>query len=706
MHKIWVSAFLAVLLTACDNAAVEAPSASADDESSATPGLNQDWPVHGGTTNEQRFSPLDRINRQTVADLKPAWYVDFDTNRAQEATPIVIDGVLYTSTAWSKVYAVNAKTGEQIWYYDPKVPGVAGYKACCDVNNRGLAVQGGKVFLATLDGRMQALDAATGELLWSTMTVDETKNYTITGAPRVMKGKVLVGNAGGEFGVRGYVSAYDTETGALAWRFYVVPGDPAQEPDGAASDRAMAEIALPTWAGKWYEYGGGGTVWDAIVYDEELDQVYVGTGNGSPWSRRQRSAGQGDNLFLSSVLALDPDTGEYLWHYQESPGDSWDYTSVQPMMLMDLTIGGEARKALLHAPKNGFFYVLDRLTGKVISANPFVPTSWATHVDLATGRPAIAANAFYDDGPFLGTPSAGGGHNWSPWSFSPRTGLVYFQAQEAYLRYQDDPNWEYSPTAFNIGQLRTPELAAEDARNSPPFKSYVLGWDPVENKERMRIDGRGGGVLATAGDLLFQARGTTPGELVAFDAVTGEQVWSYPLPNSGAAAPISYAVDGEQFIAIPLGRNIFGGNDIDARMPQPGRLVAFKLGGTATLPEPPPPAGPANPPSETFADDVVRAGELIYFDHCSRCHGNATRGPNILPDLRRSAALTNPALWRAIVLDGALLPRGMIGWSDFMDATQVESIRAFVGREAVRLAQQQAAAAPAAPAPETAHDPH
>ena len=389
------------------------------------------WPVHGGTTSEQRFSPLAQINKDTIADLKPAWYVEFDTNRGQEATPIVVDGVLYTTTAWSKVYAVDAKTGERVWYYDPKVPGIAGYKACCDVNSRGLAVAGGKVFVATLDGRLIALDQKTGTPLWSTVTVDQTQSYTITGAPRVIKNKVLIGNSGAELGVRGYVSAYDMESGELSWRFYVVPGDPAKGPDGAASDEAIEKLARPTWFGdKYYEYGGGGTPWDAIVYDEELDQVYVGTGNGSPWSRRQRSEGKGDNLFLSTVLALNPDTGAYIWHYQESPGESWDYTSVQPMMLVDLTIAGTPRKALLHAPKNGFFYVLDRHTGKVISANNFVPVNWATSVDVATGRPAITANAFYDDGPFFATPTGSGAHNWSPWSFSPRTGLVYFQAQE------------------------------------------------------------------------------------------------------------------------------------------------------------------------------------------------------------------------------------------------------------------------------------
>jgi quinohemoprotein ethanol dehydrogenase len=648
------------------------------------------WPVHGGTTQEQRFSPLTQIDKDTIADLRPAWFVEFDTNRGQEATPIVVDGVLYTTTAWSKVYAVNAKTGERLWYFDPKVTGATGYKACCDVNSRGPAVADGKVFVAALDGRLIALDAKTGAELWSTVTVDQSQPYTITGAPRYVKGKVVIGNSGAELGVRGYVSAYDAASGELAWRFYVVPGDPKKGPDGAASDDALERIALPTWFGKWYEYGGGGTVWDAIVYDEDLDQLYVGTGNGSPWNRHYRSDGQGDNLFLSSILALDPDTGEYLWHYQESPGESWDFTSVQPMMLADLTIAGEPRKALLHAPKNGFFYVLDRRTGKVISANNFVPVNWATHVDLATGRPAIAANAYYDDGPFVGTPTGAGAHNWSPWSYSTRTGLVYFQAAESWLRYADDPDWVYVAGGYNTGIDRGPDQTPATGPNVPPPQAYVLAWDPVANKERWRIDGRGGGVLATAGDLLFQGKSGKTGELVAYDATNGEKVWSYATPNPIVAAPISYSVDGEQFIAFVSGRGFYGADDRNAHTPQPGRLIAFKLGGAATLPDGPLPPPPARPPDETFADDVVRAGELLYFDHCGRCHGTATRSLNIIPDLRRSATLGNAELWRAIVIDGTLTDRGMVSFAQFVDAPQAESIRAYVARQAVALAQEDA----------------
>jgi quinohemoprotein ethanol dehydrogenase len=674
---------------ACSSRDPEESAATATPAAASPAAVRDDWPMHGRTSDEQRFSPLAEINRTTVADLKPAWFVELDTNRGQEATPIVVNGVLYTTTAWSKVYAVNAKTGERLWYYDPKVPGETGYKACCDVNSRGPAVADGKVFVATLDGRLQALDAASGALLWSTVTVDQSQPYTITGAPRYVKGKVIIGNSGGEFGVRGYVSAYDAATGALAWRFYVVPGNPANGPDGAASDDALARLALPTWFGHWWDFGGGGTPWDAIVYDEELDQLYVGTGNGSPWSRHYRSEGKGDNLFLSSILALDPDTGAYLWHYQESPGESWDFTSVQPIMLVNLTIGGAPRKALLHAPKNGFFYVLDRVTGKVISANNFVPVSWASHVDLATGRPAIAANAYYDDGPFVGTPTGAGAHNWSPWSFSPRTGLVYFQAAESSQRYADKPGFVFVPGGYNTGIERGPDTPAAAVQNPTQPQAYVLAWDPVENKERWRIDGRGGGVLATAGDLLFQGKSGKTGELVAYDATDGRKLWSYPTPNPITAAPIAYRIDGEQYVAVVSGRGFYGADDRNAHTPQPGRIVAFKLAGTAVLPDGPKPPPPANPPSERFDDDVVKAGELLYYDYCGRCHGTATKSLNIIPDLRRSAALTSPELWRAIVIDGTLTDRGMVGWTKFIDASQAESIRAYVGRQAVLLAREE-----------------
>ncbi len=650
------------------------------------------WLTHGGTYTEQRFSTLTQINKDTLAQLAPAWYYEFDTYRSQEATPLVVDGVLYTTTAWSKAYALDAATGELLWSYDPQVPGPSGAKACCDVNSRGPALYEDKVIIATLDGRLIALDRATGTPVWSTQTIDQSTMLTITGAPRVVKDKVIIGNGGAEFGVRGYVSAYDAKTGALAWRFYVVPGDPAKGPDGAASDQALAEIATPTWFGRWYEMGGGGTPWDTIVYDAELDQLYVGTGNGSPWNRQIRSDGRGDNLFLASVLALDPDTGAYLWHYQEAPGDSWDFTSTQPMMLANLTIGGESRKVIMHAPKNGFFYVLDRSTGKVISASNFVPTYWATHVDIETGRPAIAANAYYDQGPFVGSPTGLGAHNWAPMSYSPLTGLVYFRASRSTQLYRHDPNFVFRPGLNNTGLDRSAPRPEESAlfEASPALSgSALLAWDPLVGAARWQVEGTGGGTLATAANLVFQGRGDGghTGELVAFDAASGERLWSHATPNFTPSGPITYSVGGEQYIAIMGGRGFSGGDDSQARARNPGRIFAFKLGGTATLPEGPGPAPPPNPPAETWPDDVVAAGSAHYTLLCSRCHGGAAHSLNIIPDLRRSAALTSPELWQQIVIGGALEPNGMISWRDFIDADGAESIRAYVAAQARTLAE-------------------
>jgi quinohemoprotein ethanol dehydrogenase len=655
------------------------------------------WLTHGGTYLEQRHSPLTEIDRSTIGRLAPAWYYEFDTYRGQEATPLVADGVLYTTSAWSKAYALNAATGELIWSYDPKVPGAAGAKACCDVNSRGPALYLDKLIIATLDGRLIALDRATGAEVWSTVTVDQTKMYTITGAPRVIKDKVVIGNAGAEFGVRGYVSAYDADTGELAWRFYVVPGDPAAGPDGAASDEALAEIAAPTWFGRWYEMGGGGTPWDAIVYDAELDQLYVGTGNGSPWNRQFRSDGRGDNLFLASVLALDPDTGAYLWHYQQAPGESWDFTSTQPMILADLTLDGTPRKVIMHAPKNGFFYVLDRQTGQVLSAESFVPTYWATHVDLETGRPAIVPNAYYDQGPFVGSPTGLGAHNWSPMSYNPLTGLVYFRASRASMIYRTDPDFVFREGLNNTGIYRGPPTAEDrllNATNPPLSGSALLAWDPIAGAARFEIEGTGGGVLTTASNLLFQGHGNVTGELIAFDATTGERLWSYETPNSMAPGPISYAVGGEQYIAVMAGRGFSGGNDADARARNPGRIFAFKLDGEATLPPGPGPAPPANPPEQIFPTALAEAGAEPYRVYCSRCHGGEARSLNIIPDLRRSAALANAALWSNIVVDGVLEQNGMIGWAEYFGREEAEAIRAYVAAQA-RALQQTEGAAPA-----------
>jgi quinohemoprotein ethanol dehydrogenase len=653
----------------------------------------QNWITHGGDWTERRFSTLDSINTQTVRHLKPAWYFDYDTTRGQEATPIVVDGVMYVSTAWSKVYALDAKTGAQVWFFDPQVPGAAGLPACCDIVNRGVAVYKGRIYVGTVDGRLIALDAATGKPVWSAVTTPVGTTYSITGAPRVARGKVFIGNAGSEFGGRGYVSAYDAENGRLVWRFYTVPADPAAKPDGAASDDALARIARPTWFGDWYRYGGGGHVWNAIVFDPDFDNVYLATGNGYPWNRTHRSAGKGDNLFLASIVAVDADTGRYKWHYQEVPGEEWDYDSVADMTLIDLPIEGQSRKVLLHAPKNGFFYVIDRANGHVLSARQYISgVNWATGVDLATGRPEIVEAARYKDAPWLGVPGGGGGHNWHPVAFSPATGLLYIPATESSTYYKALPEFQYEQGLPHIGINRDAMIHGPAGSPFAPAAAYLLAWNPVTQSEAWRANGRGNGVLATAGNLVFQGRSRTGllGELIAFRADNGERLWSYTTPNAIAAGPVTYSVDGEQYIAVSSGASSLSFN-AQPRVRTNGRMLAFKLNGSATLPPDPPVAPPANPPTQVAAKAVLDTGKDHYDLYCARCHGYDTQSANVIPDLRRSPMLTDPDAWRTVVLDGVLADRGMVSWSKYLSADDAEAVRAYVGEQARTLQQQERA---------------
>ena len=452
----------------------------------------ENWLVHGRTNSEQRFSPLQQVNDVTVNDLGLAWYVDLDTDRGQEATPIIVDGVMYSTSAWSKLQAVDAQTGVLKWQYDPEVSGIWNVRACCGVQNRGAAVWKGRVYFATLDGRLIALDAATGDLVWEVLTTDQAQSYTITGAPRIADGNIVIGNGGAEYGVRGYVTAYNLDTGEQAWRFYTVPGNPA---DGF--EDATQEMAAATWTGEWWVDGGGGTAWDSFAYDPELNLLYIGTGNGSPWSRAIRSPGGGDNLFLASIVAVNAASGEYVWHYQTVPGDTWDYTAVQHMVLADLAIDGEQRQVIMQAPKNGFYYVIDRVTGELISAENIMPVNWATHIDLESGRPVEVDGARYDE--TLATkkisPGAGGAHNWQPMSYSPLTGLVYIPAKQQPFIYRLNTEYERRSIGFNHG-VNNWDPFDEVAELAPEFgvddQGHLLAWDPGPPLEilqnHMKID--------------------------------------------------------------------------------------------------------------------------------------------------------------------------------------------------------------------------
>ena len=645
------------------------------------------WLTHGRTYSEQRFSPLNQINDQNVSKLALAWSFDLDTRRGEEATPIVVDGVMYFSTAWSKVFAVNAATGEKLWSYDPRVPPETAINACCDVVNRGVAVWRGKVYVGTLDGRLVALDAASGEPVWETLTIDPGTRYTITGAPRVVKGKVLIGNGGAELGVRGYVSAYDAETGKLAWRFFTVPGDPAKPAESPALAKAAA-----TWSGEWWKLGGGATVWDSIVNDPELDLLFIGTGNGTPWDRHARSPQGKDNLFTSSIVALKPDTGEYVWHYQEVPGDAWDYDAASPMILADITIDGATRRVLMQAPKDGFFYVLDRATGQVISAKPYTPVTWATGIDTASGRPIENAAARYDatGRPAPLAPGPLGGHSWHSVSYSPKTGLVYIPVQESSFLYKSDEHFQPHNLAFNVAV----DFVASGMPQDPAVKKSILdtvkghlaAWDPVQQKEMWRVDRPSpvnGGTLATAGNLVFQ--GTAQGTLEAFRADTGEMLWSADAQSGVIAPPVSYAVNGEQYIAVLAGwGGVFplatGEVALKAgRAQNVYRLLAFKLGGTANLP-PLPQSAPLqlNPPKQTATAATVKTGEALFQGYCSTCHGDVAVSGGVLPDLRYSALLGNATQWSDVVLGGSLKQFGMVSFSKELSKENSEAIRAYV----------------------------
>jgi PQQ-dependent dehydrogenase (methanol/ethanol family) len=650
---------------------------------------HDEWLLTGRTYADQRFSPLTQINTTTVAKLGLAWRHDFDTDRGQEATPVMIDGVLYTTTAWSKVYAFDARTGALLWSFDPKVDKQRGFSACCDVVNRGVAVWGGKVFVGVLDGRLIALDAKTGAPVWSTVTVDQSKPYTITGAPRVIKGRVLIGNGGSEYGVRGYLSAYDANTGALDWRFYTTP-NPAGKPDGAVSDAVLSQAARPTWGGGVPDSGGGGTVWDSISYDPDLNLVYFGVGNGSPWSAEKRSDGKSDNLFLSSIIAVNADTGAYVWHYQPTPDDNWDYDATQHLMLADLTIDGRPRKVLMQASKNGFFYVIDRASGKLISARNYVPTTWATGVDLATGRPIENADARFHEKPALVSPAPYGGHNWQPMAFDPAQGLVFIPAMEAAQVYGADPNFKHREGAWNLGLdmglWALPDDKAQLKAIKALLKGELIAWDPVRQEARWTVQHPhfwNAGVLATAGGLVFQ--GDAEGGLAAYESKTGKAVWRYEIGNGVIAAASTYAIDGEQYLAIMAGYG--GAAPLAAHWALPdrprlnGRLLVFKIGGTATAPAYPRPVEQKLDLTSVTAPGDPAAGMLLFHQNCLVCHSSNALG-RYLPDLKASPLITSADAFKSVVLDGALKTEGMVSFSHYLTPDQAEAIRAYIVKEA------------------------
>lgn len=649
------------------------------------------WMSYGRNYAEQRYSPLKQINTETVADLGLTWSFDFNTERGIEATSIVVDGVMYTTSSWSIVHALDARTGQHLWTYDPAIAREKIKHGCCDAVNRGVAVWEGQVFLGAFDGRLVALDAATGKVNWEVATVDTTLPYTITGAPRVVDGKVLIGNGGAEYGVRGFISAYDVTSGDMVWRFYTVPGNPEL---GFEND-AM-KMAAQTWKGQHWELGGGGgTVWDAMAHDPELDLLYFGVGNGTPWNREIRSPGGGDNLFLSSIVAVRPDTGEYVWHYQTTPGETWDYTATQHIMLADLEIDGEVRKVLMQAPKNGFFYVLDRTDGTLLSANNYININWASHVDMESGRPVEIDGARYIDSPYTVFPSYLGGHNWHPMSFSPETGLVYIPVLDFPASYGQPEDFLYRPGISNtgadgiIGSL--PDSQAERDAMRPLIKGRLLAWDPVTQKEAWRVEHNGawnGGTLATAGNLVFQ--GTADGKVVAFSADKGEPLWSFAAQTGVVAPAMTYTIDGEQYVSINVGWGgafalVFGEFVQAESMPNVSRVLTFKLGANGELPAVDwRPTVSFNPPEQTADAATIREGYGLYQDICMGCHGlNAVSGM-IIPDLRGSGWIHDVKGWNSVVMEGLFAKNGMAAFGEHITGEESEAIRAYIIQQAWR----------------------
>ncbi len=694
LHSLVPSAMaslLAALVCARDVAADHRADALRDD----TDGRN--WPAYGRTFSETHYSPLTEINDRTVARLGLAWSLDLHVSNSMTA-PLEIDGTLYVAAGYSIVHAVDARSGRLLWRYDPHVGRAARERLRTGWGIRGLAYAQGRLFVGTQDGRLLALNAATGRRLWSVQTLDAAPCAGISGPPRAYNGKVVIGFAGGDFcPVRGYVTAYDAEHGARLWRFFVVPGKPGAR-DGAASDDVM-EMAARTWTGEWWKYGGGGAVWNAMTYDPEFNRLYIGTGNGGPMNWKIRSPDGGDNLFVASVVALDADTGKYIWHYQTTPGDAWDYDSATDMTLATLDIDGRPRRVILHAAKNGFFYVIDRENGRLLSGRALGKVTWATGIDPQTGRPVEASNARYRDQDVLLWPSFEALHQWPPQSFSPITGLVYVPTVEMPSVYGDQgmdrAHWQPIPA--------TPEFAGfpDGGGDVPVGAGYSLlkAWDPRAGRNVWQVQTRGisnGGTLATAGGLVFQ--GLADGYLHAYSATTGQDLWSFFAGVAVTGVPISYSVAGRQYLTVTSGplngaTGAFGAISAqwgwDARI-HPRRLLTFALDAHAVLPPTPAPhtTVPIAAPDFQIDPTEAKAGAHEYV-RCTLCHGMAAVAGGNAPDLRASRVLLSHAAFAHVVREGALVDRGMPRFPELSDA-QLDAIRHYV--------RSQASAASARPA--------
>lgn len=682
-----IVAFLSVfLLFSCVN---KETTSKIDDKAIADEEQTEDWLAYGRTHNERRYSPAQDINTSNVSNLKVDWFLNLPNDVGLVSTPLVVNGVLYFSGSMNIVRAVNAITGELIWEFDPEVGKHIGKKRQIGwVHNRGISFYDGKIFTATWDGRLIGIDAKTGKELWTAITFNPARSLYITGAPKAFKGKVLIGNGGTENGpTRGFVTAYDAETGEEAWKFYIVPGNPE---DGFENE-AM-EMAAKTWTGEWWKHGGGGNAWHGFTYDEELDVLYIGTGNGSPWNRKIRSPEGGDNLFLCSIVALNPDTGEYLWHYQTTPGESWDYNSNMDIVLADLTIDGEEVKVILHAPKNGFFYVINRETGKLISAEPFTETTWASHIDMATGRPVEVEGARYENAPFDITPSITGAHSWHAMSYNPNTGLAYIPTLHLSHKFFDDgidiENWQAEEFSGGTGVNIT------FSKNQPrKYPASLQAWDPVKQELAWSIEQDyfwNAGTLTTGGNLVFQGR--SDGKFLAYNATNGKVLWEFDTGLGISAPPITYKIEGKQYISLLVG---YGGAMAALGAPvgwsygiHTRRLITFSLSGIVNLPGLPAPFFPKPIVYQEFKIDAELASDgALEYGKCVVCHGNGVIAAGMAPDLRASLIPLDKKTFTSIVRDGLRNDKGMPSFPDISDE-QLETLMHFIRFRAVQTSEE------------------
>lgn len=643
---------------------------------SASYGANQNWPAHGGNDDESGFSRLSEINTSTVNKLGLAWSLDLEDERTLQATPLAIDGVLYFTGSYAQIYAVDGASGKVLWKYDPQVPDHNPDKLRYVLPvNRGAAYADGLIFVGTLDGRLIAVDAKTGKLAWSAETVARDSKHTITGAPLTFGNKVLIGNGGADFGARGYVTAYDQKTGKQAWRFYTVPGSPEENKGDPAMERAAA-----TWSGEYWKTGTGGTVWNGMTFDPELNRVYIGTGNSGPFDPEVRSPGNGDNLYLTSIVALDAETGKYIWHYQMNPREAWDYKATTNIITATIPVEGRPREVLMSAPTNGFFYVLDRIDGKLISAGKIGKVTWAESIDLKTGRPVEAKNIRYETGESTLWPGPNGAHNWQDMSYNPKSGLVYIPYMQLGMKFIKQPDV--------LGGLAM-EPVMQDPEDG---KGALVAYDPVTHSVKWKVQHDfmwNGGTLTTSGDLVFQ--GTADGFVTAFNARDGKRLWRFNAGLGIIAPPMSYAVRGKQYVSVLVGyggTNILGGTSMNIGWKygaQMRRLLTFALGGKAMLP----PSAPRSTQIQPIDDPAIKisladaaAGQALFMGNCAACHGlDVVSAGAPAPDLRESAlSLDADSLWQ-VVHDGALLKRGMPAFKD-LSRKQVDQIHAFIRAKA------------------------